>query len=218
MNPLKPIFKNKKRLMLAVAFLLVVLVGSFAVNTYLFTPQSTTTNATLTVNYIDGSHSTFSSGNQKSLTIIDSQKNLAVSSINANLNMIPVFTGQILNYQITPGTFSVQMLNSQNVNIYSVNMPVVPVNNLPALVSGRSIIVCSSTAYTTGTPFTSVALQQGQTYTLIYQISGFSISGTYTDGSIFGPIVAQNAQIAWKFVYESSNQFSLSVVFSLSSS
>ena len=179
---------------------------------------ASTNTAAMTIYYSDGSHSTpIKSTATNALSIMEEGSGKQVSSINTNLNMIPTFTGTISSYTINPGTFSVS-ITGPNAN-YQTNIPVIPGANLPSLTSGQSVIVCSSTVNTNTAPFASANFLVGTHYTLTDTISGFSISGTFSDGSTFGPISAGTATITWGFLYESGNSFSgLTVNFALSAS
>ena len=195
---------------------------------------SSTNAATITVTYTDGSKQTFSSAQSASILKSESLVNggKTASSINTNLDIVPVYTGTVSSYTINSGTFFVEIAvgtvtswaqaQSSSTTILDVvgDVAVQPVSPLPTFpASGGSVIVCSSTASGNQVPFTGPLYQQGQTYTLIDEISGFSISGTFNDGSTFGPVSAGIATCFWTFQYQSSDTFtSVSVNFALSSS
>ncbi len=143
------------------------------------------------------------SGNGISSTI-----GATISSINTNLYATPTFTGTITSYTLSGGYFSVYINNYVNGGmttlVWSFVPPFTPTSH-PALTSGVSALICSSTAYTSGQPFTgsNPTLVSGQTYLLRDIVSGVSISGTFTDGSTFGPImISNNAEIDWVFMYK----------------
>jgi hypothetical protein len=208
--------KNKGLLIKVIGVFLVLVIASMI----LFSSMKSNTTAQMVINYSDGTSHTYSSNDTPLFggAILDPNRNNAVAvSISTNLNIIPDFSGDVASYTVNAGTFSVQILNTNNAIMYSNNAVLNPTSH-PTLVSGQSMIICSSTASTSGIPFSSVAFTSGQTYTLVNKISGFSISGVFTDGQPFGPIVAKDAQISWTFKYQSSNSFnSLSLVFSISS-
>ena len=130
---------------------------------------------------------------------ISSTVGAAISQINTNFNFIPTFTGTVASYTVS-GTFGIEINNAQGGTVWAVNKPLESLN--PTLVSGKSVILSSSTASTYQAPFSGVGLTKGQIYTLVDFTLGVSISGTFTDGSAFGPINAQNAQINWVFKYQ----------------
>lgn len=144
------------------------------------------------------------SGNGISSTI-----GATISSINTNLYATPTFTGTIASYTFSGGYFSVYINTYTNgamsTLIWSATPPFTPTSH-PTLISGQSVLLCSSTASTNQVPFSygqSTPFTSGQTYLLRDIVSGVSISGTFTDGSTFGPImISNNAEIDWVFMYE----------------
>ena len=147
-------------------------------------------------------------------------------ALNTNLDMTPSYTGTVGSYTIAPGSFTVEIFQGQVSNpTQAMNaaaawgpttVALQPVGT-PALTSGTPVIVCSSTVNGNSPPFAGVNYQQGQTYTLMDEITGYSISGTFSDGSPFGPVTAGTAYIFWTYSYSSSDSFNgITVGFALS--
>ena len=199
---------------------------------------ASTNTAAMTIYYSDGSHTTIGSTISKSqaLSLINESPTAGTvgstaTEINTNLNMIPVYTGNVASYSINQGSFFVEIAvgtvtswaqaQSSSTQILEVvgDQAIQPVSPLPSMPSsGGSVIVCSSTVSGSMAPFIGPLYQQGQTYTLIDEISGFSISGTFTDGSTFA-VSAGTATCFWTYQYTSSATFtSVSVNFALSAS
>lgn len=199
---------------------------------------ASTNTAAMTIYYSDGSHTTIGStmSTSQALNLINQSPyagavGKTATSINTNLNMIPEYTGTVSSYTIAQGTFGVIIVTGtvttldqlgSATEIYSGSVTLSPTSPQPTMPpSGGSVIVCSSTVTSAhgDVPFSGVNYVAGQTYTLVDSISAFSISGTFTDGTTFGPVIAGNAYIFWTFQYQSSNTFtSVSVNFALRAS
>jgi hypothetical protein len=230
--------KNKKIILETIGIFFILAFAVVAVDVFYIQPQSKTTGtskttglsitstntAAMTIYYTDGSQSTIQSTTPKihAASLVDASNSKTVSSINTNLDMIPTFTGSVQSYTINAGAFNVAIYTGSNPSgnkIYSASANINPISPLPTLTSGNSVIVCSSTVNSNSPPFTGINYINGVQYTLVDTISGFSISGTFTDGSTFGPVAAGTAQITWTFMYQSSDSFTgLSVNFALSAS
>ena len=180
--------------------------------------QSSSSYATLTVNYTDGTSKTFDSRSQVTgQTIIDSDTGKTVSSINTNLNIIPTFTGTIQSYTVT-GSLSSAIRNAQTgVDVYySGKIDLGLVYPLPTLVSGSPSIISSSTVSASGLQALYSGWSVSNTYTLRDEFYNVKVTITFTDGSQLSQTVASGS-ISWNFQYQSSNTFSsLSVNFALS--
>lgn len=132
-----------------------------------------------------------------------------VTSINTNLDLIPVFTltaGTTISSYTVSGTFSVYINNyasgSMSTLVWDTSMAMSPVSPLPTLTSGSSSIVSSSTISLSSSPFTSTYLTSGHEYELRDCCSGVTITITFSDGST-ATQMAQNAEIDWVFEYKS---------------
>jgi hypothetical protein len=157
------------------------------------------------------------------LNIFDSTNQQAVTSIATNLDMTPTFTGTVASYKITGGTFDTEIVNDNSglIVLPVMSSAITPISPLPTLVSGQSVIICSSTTSTSGALFTQSSFVNGQEYLLSDSIQGLTITGTFTDGQSFGPITAGNAVVQWTFIYSTASSLtgasftSLSVTFAL---
>ena len=192
--------------------------------------MTSTNEGTMVITYANGQTQTVTSieaPSTKPLSIIGPSGSSA-ASINTNLYMYPVYTGTVASYTIAQGMFGVEIVTgavsslaqlAASTEVYSTSLPLTPTSQPTMPPSGGSVIVCSSTvtASAGNVPFAGVNYVAGQTYTLVDSISAFSISGTFTDGSPFGPVIAGTAYYFWTFQYHSDNSFtSVSVGFALS--
>lgn len=198
--------------------------------------MASTNYAAMVIQYANGQSATITSTQSsasKSLSLINESPTAGTvgataTSINTNLDMIPVYTGTVSSYTIAPGAFQVLVVvgtvttsagaNSGTIIYNSGQVALSPISPQPSMpASGGSVIVCSSTVNGNSPPFTGVNYVQGTTYTLCDEISSFTISGTFNDGTTFGPVTAGVAWCFWTFQYSSSDTFtSISVNFALS--
>ena len=162
-------------------------------------PKSTSAYLTGTITYSDGSTQPFDSRSYTNSLTILTTSGATVSSINTNLNLIPVFTGTIQSYTLT-GNLQILINNPDGTLKYQTTMSLQPLH--PTLVSGQSVIVASSTL--SASVLESLPVYSpwvpGQTYKLTDYSYGVTLTGTFTDGAAFN-IMAPSAEITWYFVY-----------------
>jgi len=138
---------------------------------------------------------------------ITSNVGSVINKINTNLYVTPRFTGTIKDYTITGGTFTVYINNvdangKMTTSVTSFNRPLDLLH--PKLVDGQSVIIASSTVDGSNAIFVDAikrgAISPGHTYQLRNIITGFEITGTFTDDTPFH-LRANDAEIKWNFKY-----------------
>ena len=177
----------------------------------------TTAGTIITVTYADGTKDVFNSGKQVyGLVIKASDTGQVITSIKLEVYITPVFTGTVQNYAVS-GSFRmlIQKIGAPLYTVYdSGTVSLQPLSPLPALVSGRSTVIASSTLSAQQVESLCSGWINGGSYGITWSApTSLSMTITFTDGNI----VTKTANIpvaTYSFKYETASQFtSLSAVF-----
>lgn len=208
--------KNKNQLMAIV--LAVALVSAIVLIQFNPLSQQDFENyLQIVIDYEDGTTQTFSPKQLPLLSqsIIDSTgKN--VVGMRSELYAQVDYSGNAVSWS-SAGTLKWQILDSAKNIKNSVSMAMTPVSGNTAPPKNTPFVIASSTVTASGIEGLYSGWVSGQTYYLRFEVTNLAFQINFSDGTAQSK--TSSAAYEWKFVYQSSNQFtSLSVTWQATSS